>query len=472
MNKKNPDKSNIKTYWFVDLLVVIIFLSIAAFSILLFRNDLMRSIETRDETPVGQIIIRNNVVQRRYADRVLWERLFVDSPVYSGDLIRAADLSAASIHIDENQINLNENTLIRITQAPDGKGPFHVDLREGNLSVSTSSGTGLILNIMGKQVHAAPGTVLNAELGEEGMVVRVSEGNAVLIEESGESRELSQGMIIAHDIEGTELIIAAAVVTYPQPNARFLKSTEEMIPISFSWNRINLKPEDTLHLQIANDKNFTRNIHLIQGLDSNAQSLFDTGNWHWRLLFVQTGLADSVLSVGEFTVTDGSGPDLLSPVMNSVFRYHTDPPQLRFQWLEKSGASYYILEVSDTHDFANLVIRRQVTAASFIQSELGEGTWYWRVRPGFSSAYEGSTGYSSISYFRIEKSADTRVAVIEVPQPPSRERYYKVQPGDFLSLIAEIVYNDFFQWQRIFEANDIEDPDLIYVDQILIIPKL
>ena len=62
--------------------------------------------------------------------------------------------------------------------------------------------------------------------------------------------------------------------------------------------------------------------------------------------------------------------------------------------------------------------------------------------------------------------------MIEVPQPPSRERYYKVQPGDFLSLIAEIVYNDFFQWQRIFEANDIEDPDLIYVDQILIIPKL
>ena len=471
MIKKKPVNSNLKTYWFADILVVIIFLSTAAFSIFLFRNDLMRTIETRDESPVGQIIIRNNVVQRRYADRVLWERLFVDSPVYSGDLIRAADLSAASIYIDESQINLNENTLIRITQAPDGKGPFQVDLREGNLSVSTNSGTGLLLNIMGKQVHAAPGTVLNAELGEEGMVVRVSEGTAVIIEESGESRELSQGMIIAHDINGTELIIAAAVVTQPQPNARFLKSASELIPVSFVWNRINLKPEDTLHLQIAGDKNFTRNARTIQGLDSQTETLFDIGNWHWRLLFTQTGFTDSVLSVGEFTVADGSGPDLLSPVMNSVFRYHTDPPQLRFQWLEKTGAAFYILEVSEQEDFSNLKIRRQLTGAAFIQSELDEGTWFWRVRPGFSSAYEGSTEYSSTSSFRIEKSADPRVIAIEVPEPPKREQYYTVKPGDFLAKIAEDIYGDYFQWPRIYRANNITNPDLIYIGQLLLIPK-
>ena len=51
---------------------------------------------------------------------------------------------------------------------------------------------------------------------------------------------------------------------------------------------------------------------------------------------------------------------------------------------------------------------------------------------------------------------------------------YLVNRGDFLSKIAGIpeVYNDPFQWKRIYEANNtiIENPDLIYPHTVLFVP--
>lgn len=51
-------------------------------------------------------------------------------------------------------------------------------------------------------------------------------------------------------------------------------------------------------------------------------------------------------------------------------------------------------------------------------------------------------------------------------------RTYTVASGDNLSEIAQKVYGDGNQWQRIFEANrqTISDPDLIYPGQELVIP--
>jgi quercetin dioxygenase-like cupin family protein len=447
----------------VDIFVVILFLSTAAMSIYIFWLDLTQTIEARDEEPAGIIVISNNVVQRRYADRVIWERLFVESPVYSGDLIRAADLSDATIHVEKNQININENTLIRVQHSPDHNGSLEVDLREGNLSVVTGAeGTGVMLNLMGRQVQIESGTSLNAELGEEGIVVMVSEGTATFIEE-GQKRELTGGMMIAQDPGGKERVIPAAVVTGFGPNACYLKNELVPLPIDFKWNKINIEERETVRLEIAGDRNFTRDFRVIEGLETHAQADFEAGLWHWRL-----SLGNTVLSKGQITVVDASGPVLLSPVMDSVFRYHNDLPQLRFQWAEKSGASHYVLEVCEKADFGNPEISRQVSAVSFIYTELGQGTWYWRVLPVFPSVYEGTTAYSSVSSFRIEQSSDLQAPVIELPPP--RRRTYTVQPGDTISGIAREAYGDASLWRGIAEANNIQNADLIFPGQMFLLP--
>ncbi|MCL2211941.1 MAG: LysM peptidoglycan-binding domain-containing protein [Treponema sp.] len=464
MKEKENIESKIRYFRIVDILVVIIFLSTAAFSIYLFRADLMKTIGARDEDPVGLIIIKNNVVQRRFEDRVLWERLFVDSPVYSGDLIRAADLSAASIHIDENQLNINQNTLIRIQHSNDGRGTFNIDLREGNISVATGeSGSGIVLSVAGREIRAAEGSVLNAELGDEGMVVSVSEGSAVFLDELQSKIELVKGMLFAQDSSGTEIKIKAAVMISPQNNARYIKSGTMPVAVDFEWNRINLEDSEMLRMEIAQDQNFTRNFRSANGLNSYAQIFFTAGGWYWRLMY-----EDLCLSSGELSVIDGSAPQLFSPAAKSVFRFRNEPPQIRFQWAQTSGASHYIIEICGDESFSNPKIKTQVLSASFVQSELKEGDWYWRVQPVFSSAYIGSAGVSSIGLFKIEQTADINIPSVVLPEPP--KRYYTVQGGDTLGRIAGRFYGNPLLWNILIAPNGIRNPDYIEIGDVLVIP--
>jgi LysM repeat protein len=506
MSDNTQTSSAKNNFRFIDILVLVIFISTALLGLYLFRQDLMQTIDARDAEPAGTIVIRNNIVQRRHDDSVLWDRIFVNSYVYPGDLVRVAELSSTAIDIEKNELFLNQNTLIRVQQTMGGIGNFRIELQEGELSITSSmESLGIMLDLMGKQVQTMSGSTLNASAGTEGISVQVSEGKAEFIQE-GKNREITEGAMIAFDSQGTEKVLPAAVAMKPKPNARYLKCESEPLTIDFLWNRINLDEGKALRLEITDDSSFSRNVSVINGINNSTQAAFDTGNWHWRLLYEGT-----ILSGGQLTVADSSGPALISPVTGSIFRYQGFSPQLRFQWSERENVSGYIIEISDNQGFNTPVIDKQINAASFVTSQLGPGTWYWRVKPVFLLMYQGETSYSSVSSFMIEKAnVQTTAAVeIEIPAiPPQQaaavnapllrnipsepilavkpeivtvaraksstvsraEQYYTIQPGDTLGRIANQYYGDPMQWTRITEANNIANPDLVYPGQVFMIP--
>jgi hypothetical protein len=400
-------KSTGGSFRFVDLMIIVIFLSIAALGVNLFRLDLMNTIDMRNKEPVGTVIIKRNTVQRRHSDRVLWDRLAYESPVYIGDLIRVAEISAATLNVDTSSLDLNENTLIRIVLSPDGEG-FQIILSEGTLSFTAGADSpgsrSVTLGLAGQEVRTGPGTVLSAAVDQDGASVRVSEGVAQFITD-GRSREIPSGSAVVLSPDGTELREKAVVVTYPPPNARLLNSGREPLLVNFVWSRVNLQPDEMLRMEIAADSGFNQIFRIIENLDRQAEMFFDNGLWHWRLSF-----GDSVLGNGMLTVADGAGPRLTSPALNSLFRYRDEPPAINFQWTEMEEASFYILEVSSNHEFVNPQIRLQRTAAFYSDSSLGEGTWYWRVMPVFPRIFEGVSSFSPVAFFRIERSATETVS--------------------------------------------------------------
>ncbi|MDR0321928.1 MAG: LysM peptidoglycan-binding domain-containing protein [Treponema sp.] len=526
---------------FIDGLVLVVFISTAFLGFYLFQRDLRRTIESLDMDPAGIIIIRNNIVQRRHGDRVLWDRIYVDSPVYPGDLIRAADLSDATVDIKRNEIHLTQNTLIRIEELMESLGIFNIELREGNLIVtSTKESSGIMLNLMGTKVQTTSGSVINAAASEDGISVQVNEGKAELTT-GGQTREITEGALLMLDKQGTERIVPAVVVTQPAPNARYLKNSPQNLAVNFLWRRINLDAEENLRLEIASDVNFKNNYRVINTTDNSAQVSFGAGHWYWKL-----SREGTALSAGHFSIADSSGPALTSPVPGSRFLFYNNPPAVRFQWTEKQNTSGYTIEVSKTVNFTDLRLTRRTTSTSLISSELEQGTWYWRVKPVFPSNYEGETSYSYISSFTIEKTADISAPAIELPvtpvevirpsvtaqsavetptpaeprrppaivqtpipseprRPPTVQssttptpvetprptvtaeqtatiprpssttttdtrRYYTVKPGDTLGRIARQYYGDPMQWNRISGANNIANPDLIFPDQVFLIP--
>ncbi|MCL2444449.1 MAG: hypothetical protein FWD13_13440, partial [Treponema sp.] len=86
----------------LDVFVILFCFLGFAVCIFLFQRDLYATFHSLSIPPAGNVTVKYNTVQRRVNDRVIWDRLFAESPVYSGDLIRIAKLSGAILSIDEN----------------------------------------------------------------------------------------------------------------------------------------------------------------------------------------------------------------------------------------------------------------------------------------------------------------------------------------------------------------------------------
>jgi hypothetical protein len=419
-----------RNFRFTDMCVILFCITGAAFSLNMFRLDLFQSIASQNKKPMGTVTVKYNNVQRRFSDRVLWSRLAVESPVYLGDLIRVAEYSAATLNINNDVVDINENSLIRIHASSDGEDRIVIDLSSGSLSITGSdaadsdSAGGLALNVMGRIITPAAGATLSASAGNSGMTLQVNEGSVIITEESGQSRSMGAGEALILDNGGVEQAAPAAVVTLPRPNARFIKNSAEQLNIRFTWNVQNLDKTQPLRLEIAAGPNFSRIVLTADSVDFSNVTL-GAGTWYWRLSY-----QDTVLSSGQFTIVDAAMSAPISPVQDSLFRYGENLPSVRFEWQTIEETSYYILEAGLAPDLINPSITRQTAVSSFVESGMEAGTWYWRVKPVFSPIYEGSAVFSQVASFGIEKIDEPVVtaAAQTVNNPPVMPELSEPEP--------------------------------------------
>jgi len=281
-----------------DLVIIVIFLLIAVFSIDMFRYDFLRTINLLNVEPVGTVVIKKNTVQRRILDRVLWDRLAGESPVYIGDLIRVAEISAATLYIDDNSIDLDENTLIRITRAADGKG-LRIVLGEGKLSLASGAkGANINLDINGRQVQIAPETVLRAAIGETGgSSIQVNEGNAKIVEKDGTVREIPSGTAIIVNADGTEqktknevittkrlTVIDGLIPELKSPAFNSLFRYRDKPPVlNFQWTKV--QDAASYIVEINNTYDFSSpKIRKQTSAVSMKISALEEGSWYWRVM--------------------------------------------------------------------------------------------------------------------------------------------------------------------------------------------
>jgi len=241
---------------FLDIFIIVFFISLAIIFVDMFRHDLMHTFNLLNTEPVGTVVVEKNTVQRRLSDRVLWDRLARESPVYVGDLIRVADISAATLYIQNNSIDLEENTLVRITLSPDGEG-FQIVLSQGTLTFYAEEGAGRVtLNIDGQHVVPEPGVILSAGIAEDGS--RFSQTIGIITREN-----------------------PAPAAVSPAFNSMF-RFQENLPVISFQWTEI--EEAVSYIFEAANTPDFIN--PKIQRQTSTAfltDSGFEEGTWYWRV---------------------------------------------------------------------------------------------------------------------------------------------------------------------------------------------
>ncbi len=379
-----------------DVVIILICLSVCLTSLWFFWKDLNSSSTRNDLTDIATIYFKRNVAQRKFSDRVVWERLQQNSPLYNFDTIRTADGAIAVIEFhDYTKIELTDNTMLQISLREDGS--LNVAVGGGNITVdttATSNKSSVNLSMQdGSVVKLDSGSKLSATSGADiSSSITVQAGNAMVANAMGESQTLTGGESVSIEENG-QIQKQKVTVTSVSKNLKVFKIDEKTEPVRIEWNTVEQAGENTkVRVEISTDKDFNQIVETYTAEGSSSIEIEPSEERiYWRV-FAEDEEEKAV--AGRIQVVDVADTVLNSPINNSVFKYRKNYPSILFSWTDSDYADYYRIEVSSTADFSQKIIQEDVNQNSFITSSLGKGNYFWRVTPYYST---NSLGFISPS---------------------------------------------------------------------------
>jgi hypothetical protein len=438
-------------------MVVIFCLAGAFFCLRSFWIDVNQTLSRQNAAPVGIISWKYKAAQRRFTDRVIWDRLQRESPVYDGDYVRTAELSEATVTFTGGIIiDLAENSLIQIFL--EDSTP-RLDVAQGGVSVDAAApgnSSVLLLNAGGRSITVADGAVLDTRVdGDGNFSLRVNEGSANVVQ-NGEIREFTAGQALILDAENRVFEGPQTVMLSPKPVARLLHSGETPMTVTFVWNPQNYGDSHRTRIEIAADRGFRRIIRTLEEeRQIRASTALAPGVYFWRAYPVSGAEPDAAwvtnAGTGKLTIAFVPVPRTLSPEEGHEFRYRNSSPAVRFQWTASAEISFYMVEAADNPGLANPVLQTLVRggegdAVSFSYSGLGAGRWYWQITPVFTDEYEGNVAPSATASFTITQSGTLEAPTLLSPRPETiLNTGEAAAPGDRRDF--------YFSWQTEPEAD-------------------
>ncbi|MBR6080329.1 MAG: FecR domain-containing protein [Treponema sp.] len=369
-----------------------------------FHASFFRALEKMNEEPIATITFKYKTAQRRFLERVVWDRLKQNSPVYNGDTIHTANLSEATIWFDDGTtLDLAENTMAQVFQRRDGS--VDVDLEDGTATVdSTESGKAFTFSFGGKTFSVKNGTKISAQSknGESNFIVQ--KGKIILAD--GTEFDAGKSFSINQNGEAVQTLS----VTSPLPDEKILTYTDNLCAVDFAWNGPG---SENLTLKIAADKNFSIINETIDVSGQNGTSLnLPKGTYYWQL---SSGDGKGESKSGRLQIIQALKPSLVAPAKDYSYQYRKKSPSVRFIWTESSTATAYNFVISKSPSMTNPVVEQRSATSSIIISTLGEGTYYWQVTPYYVVNRIGLANPSDVSSFKIDQRGDLIAPTLHIP---------------------------------------------------------
>lgn len=385
----------------------------AAANSFLFCRNFFRALTKLNEEPIATITFKYKTAQRKFLDRVVWDRLRQNSPVYNGDTIHTSSLSEATIWFsDGNIMDLSENTMAQVFLSREK--PLRAELSDGYVFIdSTDADGGMTLSSGGIEVALKKGSSLGAKTESESssaqknLSVQVLSGSADVQKNGADSESkilsVGEGDSFVFDNNGT---FKAPLVKMVEPvlNAKILYHSEGAKKVDFKWKIENAGAEKTSALLlVASDKNFKDVVYRIFSDNLEGASLdLNPGTYFWKISLLQND-EEKYSQNGKFQVVQSLPPSLMVPVEHYEFSYRTKFPAVRFIWTEVPFATAYRLEISTDAKMKNLVVDQRLDLTSAIISTLNEGKYWWRVTPYYSINKIGFSAPSEPRGFSVIK---------------------------------------------------------------------
>lgn len=415
MKKKRNTKSKARRTALLTLLFFLFCSAGTVFSIRKFYDSMNMSLRKMNERPIATIQFKRRTAQRKFEERMVWDRLRQNSPVYNGDTIRTAPDSEATIYFEDgNIVEVGEVTMIQVFLH---NGVAEASVQDGEVVVnSTGSENGAVVSFGDSKVQLQAGTSLvGALMDDDGNAqINVLGGQAVFKDADGSLQTLTEGNSLALASDGRELVIPLITVTNPKPNQKVLNFDGGEQNITYIWSTKNLEQDDYLVLEIAQDKNFEKLIHKQELKDINKTSVvLKNGIFHWRIYPAKSGAEYSAVS--KLNILDTPRPTLIIPENDTGFSYKVRMPDVRFGWTQNEWVGGFDFELADNPKMENPIVKQRTTTPSSIVSSLEGGTYYWRVTPFYVVNNFGLAEPSEVRRFSIVKKSNLQNVELVLP---------------------------------------------------------
>lgn len=441
MQKKIKSKQNDSLFKYFVITIFICLIG-AFISSALFYKGFFRALTKLNEEPIATITFKYKTAQRKFLERVVWDRLRQNSPVYNGDTIHTENLAEATVYfIDGNVMNLSENTMAQVFLSENQL--LTAELTDGYATLdAASSKNGMVLVADGMEVALEAGASIGAgiesksktsgvvgessleeELQKEseekrGFSVQVLKGNAVVQSEDGTTVDVVEGQGIAFDKQGLSLPVL--VVTNPLPNSKILSTTEEKVFVPFRWNfgETKISENQKVYLTVAIDKDFENVVAFEDITNQNEiQIQLDAEKYFWKVSVVEDATKEKVLTSqsGKLQIIKSLKPNQIVPAENASFSYRSRIPSIRFMWNEANQASSYKVEIATNPSMENPIVEQRTNLTSLIISTLEFGNYYWRVTPYYTINNLGFANSSEVKSFSVERKSVLKKPSLYVP---------------------------------------------------------
>ncbi len=441
MQKKIKSKQNDSLFKYFVITIFICLIG-AFISSALFYKGFFRALTKLNEEPIATITFKYKTAQRKFLERVVWDRLRQNSPVYNGDTIHTENLAEAIVYfIDGNVMNLSENTMTQVFLSEDQL--LTAELTDGYATLdAASSKNGMVLVADGMEVALEAGASIGAgiesksktsgvvgessleeELQKEteekrGFSVQVLKGNAVVQSEDGTKVDVVEGQGIAFDKQGQSLPVL--VVTNPLPNSKILSTTEEKVLVPFRWNfgETKISENQKVYLTVAIDKDFENVVAFEDITNQNeTQIQLDAEKYFWKVSVVEDATKEKVLTSqsGKLQIIKSLKPNQIVPAENASFSYRSRIPSIRFMWDEANQATSYKVEIATNPSMENPIVEQRTNLTSLIISTLDFGNYYWRVTPYYTINNLGFANPSEVKSFSVERKSVLKKPSLYVP---------------------------------------------------------
>ena len=326
---KKKTKSKFKLH---DLIFSILCISISAFFVFLFWKDLNLFSTRNDINQIASISFKHKIAQRKFNDRVVWERLQKHAPLYNNDTIRTADLSDARItFIDGTNLELHENTMIQISYSEKkglklnvGGGDVIIDASKSEQNVEFNFGSG--------SVNLAPGSKMSAKSdsasGEANF--QIHSGSGSVKNEDGSKQQIESGQSAKLFSDGN-VKKGGITVTSISSDVKVLNFEGETVPVHLEWNTSEELAESEIIVETSKSKDFSVIDKSYSTVGSSQLDLpADDGTLYWRI-YAKEDKEEPV--EGKVRVEDVEPIVITSPVNGAVFKYRNQFPKINFKWL-------------------------------------------------------------------------------------------------------------------------------------------